>query len=78
MTRKPEDLSDFALDEVTAGGRNLPYGQFNFQVQRGGGDAASFDGRFLTAADLSGEQDRARTAGFSDVSGIGVELQVAE
>lgn len=76
MTRAPKPLGDAALDDVAAAGRDVPYSNFNFKVAMASGEAA-FDGRLLTAGDLTAEQ-APDASGFSDVGGLGFEVQYTD
>lgn len=78
MMRPPETLTDDELEATGGANRAQPYTAFNFTVETGTGDAAAaFDGRLLTADDLTREQD-GTTGGFSEVSGLGTEVIVAD
>lgn len=76
MIRPAQPLSEADLDRIIGGGRVSPYGNFNFKVEFESG-AATFDGRLLTADDFRQEQTT-QGAAFSDVSGLGTEVIIAE
>ncbi len=57
MTCYLTELTDEALDQIQ-GGRDVPYGNFNFRVvfESGAARSASFGGKLLTAQDFRSEQ----------------------